>query len=45
MPLMNFSRNLSIVPTRLKVAIARRSRSASPGLKPAPTMAMRMACS
>ena len=34
-----------MVPTRLKVAMARRSRSASPGVKPAATMAMRIACS
>jgi hypothetical protein len=34
-----------MVPTFLKVAIARRSRSASPGSKPAPTMAIRIACS
>ena len=44
-PSRNFSSKLSMVPTRLNVAIARRSRSASPGAKPAPTMAMRMACS
>jgi hypothetical protein len=34
-----------MVPTRRNVAMARRSWLASPGVKPAATMAMRMACS
>ena len=34
-----------MVPTRLKVAMARRSRSASEGVKPAATMAIFIACS
>ena len=45
MPSMNFSRNRWIVPTRRKVAMARRSWSASLGVKPAPTIAMFIACS
>src|SRR5213082_3264427 len=45
MPAMNRSRNRWISPLRLKVAIARRSRSASSGGKPAPTMAICIACS
>ena len=34
-----------MVPTRLKVAMARRSRSASAGVNPAATIAIRIACS
>ncbi len=34
-----------MVPTRRKVAMARRSRSASDGVKPAATMAIFIACS
>jgi hypothetical protein len=34
-----------MVPTRRNVAMARRSRSASPGVKPAATMAIFIACS
>ncbi len=45
MPAMNFSRKVLMVPTRRKVAMARRSRSASEGVKPAPTMAIFIACS
>ena len=40
MPSTNFVSNDWIVPTRLNVAMARRSRSASPGSKPAATIAM-----
>ena len=42
---MNLSRNRWMSPLRLKVAIARRSRSASSGVKPAPTIAIFIACS
>ena len=45
MPLMNLSRKYAMVPTRLKVAMARRSLSASAGVKPAATMAICIACS
>ena len=45
MPSMNFFSKRLMVPTRLNVAMARRSRSASSGVNFAATMAIRMACS
>ena len=42
---MNFSRKVWMVPTWRKVAMARRSLSASSGVKPAATMAICIACS
>ena len=44
-PRPSFAWNSPIVPTRLKVAMARRSWSASAGVKPAATMAIFIACS
>ena len=45
MPSISLSRKFWMVPARLKVAMARRSWSASLGVKPAATMAIFMACS
>jgi hypothetical protein len=45
MPSTIFCWNVPMVPTRRKVAMARRSLSASPGVKPPATMAMFIACS
>src|ERR1700686_4184492 len=45
MPLTSLSLNFETPPVNLKVAIARRSWSASPGVKPAHSMATHMACS
>jgi hypothetical protein len=45
MPARNSSRNFQISPVLRKVAMARRSSSAREGEKPAPTMAIFIACS
>src|ERR1700754_86734 len=45
MPAMSLSRKAETPPVNLKVAMLFRSWSASPGMKPAQTMATRMACS
>ena len=42
---MSLSRNFETPPLNLKVAMARRSWSASEGVKPAHSMATRIACS
>jgi hypothetical protein len=45
MPSIILLLNMPMVPVRLKVAMARRSLSASPGVKPPATMAIFIACS
>ena len=45
MPSISFWRNWSMTPGRRQAPIARRSWSASPGVKPAATTASRIACS
>ncbi len=45
MPSIILVLNVPMVPVRLKVAMARRSLSASPGVKPPATMAIFIACS
>ena len=45
MPATSLSLNFETPPVNLKVAIARRSWSASPGVKPAHSIATRIACS
>ena len=45
MPSIILVRKVPMVPVRLKVAMARRNWSASPGVKPPATMAIFIACS